>query len=359
MRVCQRPACGNPIEGRPSSARYCSDDCRDDVRRAKQRSAPIPPRDCDRCGTTIEKPYKGDQRYCSSDCSYAVHLEAVGKPPAREDEQMAKLFRYYQSKENITITERPEGTRLVSLSDTQLPFVDQPLLEAVYTFVEDFKPHDIIINGDWLDCYSISAFDQRPERLFNLEDEMQQGADIIRQLKRLAAKDCRVYFVFGNHEERLEKEIWRRAQNFSFLVKTIPEAMELDTLCEGYVPYGKHVDYLGFVFTHGNFVSAFSAYTARKHYERYRSSGVNGHTHRLGSYSSTDMHGRSHTWYEQGALCRKDLEYVRGVANWQQGFLTATVAAGALHPQLVHVIETDQGRGFFAAGRYYAINDVR
>ena len=99
------------------------------------------------------------------------------------------------------------------------------------------------------------------------------------------------------------------------------------------------------------------AWQIKRHLERYRSSGVNGHTHRLGSYSVTDMHGRSHTWYEQGCLCRRDLEYVRGVGNWQQGFLIGTVANGALHPQLIHTIEADSGRGFYAGGRYYSIKD--
>lgn len=346
--------CGADFPALSRNAKRCTA-CRtkraNDVRRRPENE----PRDCAFCGSTF-RPGKADAQYCSRDCAYQAHLGKKRTEPER-DEQMDKLFRYYQAKDNITISERPEGTRLVSLSDLQLPFVDRPLLEAVYTFVEDFKPHDIILNGDILDCYSISSFDQRPERLFNLEDEMAQGADIIRTLKRLSAKDCRVYFVFGNHEERMEKEIWRRAQNFSFMVKTIPEAMELDTLCEGYVPYGKHVDYLGFVFTHGNFVSAFSAYTARKHYDRYRSSGVNGHTHRMGSYSATDMHGRSHTWYEQGCLCRKDLEYVRGTANWQQGLLYGQTAGGALHPTLCHVIETKNGRGFMAGGKYYEIRD--
>lgn len=348
--------CGQDFAAQSKNAQRCKP-CRDKRANDVRRRPANEPRDCAFCGSTF-RPVKSDAQYCSPECAYQGQLKGKRAPEDRgRDEQMDKLFRYYKGKDNITVSERPEGTRLVSLSDLQLPFVDEPLLAAVLSFVEDFKPHDIILNGDILDCFSISTFDQRPERLFNLDDEMMQAADIIRALKRVAAKDCKVYFVFGNHEERMEKEIWRRAQSFSFMVKTIPEAMELDTLCEGYVPYGKHVDYLGFVFTHGNFVSAFSAYTARKHYERYRSSGVNGHTHRMGSYSATDMHNRSHTWLEQGCLCRKDLDYVRGVGNWQQGFLWGVVADNALHPQLAHVIETDRGRGFFAGGRHYRIND--
>jgi uncharacterized C2H2 Zn-finger protein len=331
--------------------------CRSAAKKARERIGTTI-RDCARCGSTF-KPYKGDQKYCSKECGYDAHLEAAGVPPERKaaDEQMEKLFRYYKAKNNIEITDRPDGTRLVSFSDLQLPFVDEPLLDAVVEFVSDYKPHDIILNGDILDCYEVSDFDKRPERLFNLGTEFEMADAIVRKLKRYAAKDCQVWWVDGNHEERLQRAIWRRAQDFSFLVKDIPEALRLDDTCAGYVPYGKHIDYLGFVFTHGNFVSSYSAYTAKRHLERYRSSGVNGHTHRLGSYSVTDMHGRSHTWYEQGCLCRRDLEYVRGVGNWQQGFLIGTVANGALHPQLIHTIEADSGRGFYAGGKYYSIKD--
>jgi hypothetical protein len=178
------------------------------------------------------------------------------------------------------------------------------------------------------------------------------------KLKRYAAKDCRIYWIDGNHEERLQRVIWRRAQEFSFLVKDIPESLNLDELCEAYVPYGKHVEYLGFVFTHGNFVSSMSAYTAKRHYDRYRSSGNNGHTHRLGWYFATDMHARTHSWQENGCICRTDLDYVRGVANWQPGFSWGVVFNNAYHPQLAPVINYDEGRGFYAGGKHYAINDA-
>lgn len=95
--------------------------------------------------------------------------------------------------------------------------------------------------------------------------------------------------------------------------------------------------------------------TARRHLMAYGSSGVCGHTHRAGSVSKTDMNGRTHTWYEQGALCRVDLEYVRGVADWQQAFLIGEVHGGALHPQLIRVIDSRGHRGFVAAGNYYRV----
>ena len=265
---------------------------------------------------------------------------------------MERLFRYYKERDNITISDRPDGSRLLIISDIQFPFADEPLLKAVNRFIADWKPNDIIYNGDCIDCYEISDFDKRPERLFNLQDEFEMMIDLMHEHRRCGA---RLWFIEGNHEERMNRAIWRKAAGFSFMVADIPEALKLDELTDGFVPYGKHIDYLGFTVTHGNVVSQYSAYTARRHYDKYHSSGANGHTHRLGSYSHTDMRGRSHTWFETGCLCRRDMEYVKGTANWQHGFLIGEVHNGALHPSLVRVVETNNGRGFLAAGKYYRI----
>lgn len=323
-------------------------------------------RNCARCGVKFTAA-SHNSKFCGTECAGEHHNERRRRTIPEQtvldrgaklsaDEQMEKLFSYYQDRDSIAISKRPDGTRLVAISDTQFPFVDEPLLEAVNGFIQKWKPNDIIYNGDILDFYEISDFDKRPNRKFTVLDELEWARELMLTHKKLAAKGARLWWIDGNHEERLQRAIWRHAQGFSELVKDIPEALQLGELAEGYVPYGKHVDYLGFVFTHGKRVNKHSAYTARAHFDEYRSSGVNGHTHRLGSYSMTDMHRRSHTWYEMGCLCRLDLEYIKGHPNWQQGFLIGEVFDGRFHPQLVHVVEGHDGsRGFVAAGEYYRV----
>ena len=276
--------------------------------------------------------------------------------PTAADPQMASLFYDYESTPNIEIHSRREGDKLISISDTQFPFVDQPLLDAVHRFMSDWQPNDIIYNGDMLDYYEISVFDKRPGTKFNIADEEQWARDLL-DLHEEIAPGSQKFWIDGNHEERLTRATWRDAGKFASHVKTLPEVLGLEERGVGYVPYGKHVEYLGFVFTHGNFVSSDSAMTARRHMQAYRSSGANGHTHRLGSFSKTDMNRKSHTWLEQGCLCRTDLEYMKAHPDWQQGFLIGYVYGGALHPQLIHVIEAHGQRGFVAAGKYYRVED--
>ena len=310
----------------------------------RARSGGAPKRYCQKCAD--------DRRRERQRVHVPAEAVAVAAPP---DEQMARLFRNYQARDSITIDKRPDGTRLVILSDAQIPFIDEPLLAAVLRFVDDFKPNDLIINGDWIDAYEISDFDKRPQRLFDLQTEFEQAGDTIDDLRSRIAPKGKVWWIDGNHEERINRTIWRHAQGFAFMAGDIVSGLALEARTAGYVPYGKHIDYLGFTVTHGNYVSQHSAYTAKKHADRYHSSGCNGHTHRAGSYSYRDGRGKSHTWFEIGCLCRMDLEYVRGVANWQQAFMCGTVMNGALHTQLVRVIETAGGRGFMVEGKFYKI----
>jgi hypothetical protein len=360
---CEYSECSNIIDdGSHGNRKFCSLTCR------RKNTAKYEWNDRERICRGCSIPFTADspnQRYCERTCTRKHENEKrrmtsvdLNEPLSGRDEQMEKLFRYYEEQHSIVIDERPEGSRLVILSDLQLPFVDEPLLRAVNRFIKDFKPHDIIYNGDIIDCYEVSDFDKRPARMFNLDDECEMAKDILRQHKRESLPDTKLWWIDGNHEQRYQRVIWRRASGFEFAVKDLAELLELDELTEGFVPYGKHIEYLGFTITHGNFVSQFSGYTARRHYDRYHSSGANGHTHRLGAYYHTDMHGKQHAWFEGGCICRKDLEYVKGVANWQQGFMIGTVLGGALHPQIIHVIEYKSGkRGFYANGTHYPIFD--
>lgn len=342
---CQR--CDKLFTAYSHNTRRCVP-CRKKVENDRRRRSPLP-QTCDICEDEF-KPYKSGVKYCGPKC--AREASNRKRTPERDD-QMERLFRYYKSRESVTIDEAKDGDRVLVLSDTQFPFSDIKLLETIDRFIEDWKPTDIFYNGDITDCYEISDFDRRPERLFNLQDEFEMTADWTARHRRLTK--CRQWWVDGNHEERMNRTIWRKAQGFSFMVADIAEALELEKWTKGFVPYGKHFDYLGFIITHGTIVRKNAGYTARAMMEKYRSSGVSGHTHRAGSHSMTDHRERSHTWYEQGCLCRLDLDYLKAHPDWQHAFVLGTVYGGALHPQLVRVVETKRGRGFVAAGTYYKI----
>jgi len=336
------------------------DKCRHERNKTQQRKASqLEEIDCERCGRRF-KQYKGDQRMCSPRCrrdrENELHRLRDDDPNRRDerqavrDEQMERLFRYYRSRDNITITEAQDGDRVLVVSDHQLPFVDEPFVEAEDRFIADWRPNWIIYAGDVIDCYEISDFDKRPHRLFSLPDEIEMAQSLLERHQRLSP-GVRQFWIDGNHEERVQRVIWRRANEFAFMVRDLPEQMKLDRLTEGFVPYGKHMDFLGFIITHGSIVRKQSAYTARAMLETYRSSGCSGHTHRAGDHSMSDSRGVAHTWYELGCHCRLDLEYMKRPPDWQHAFLAGRVWNGALHPHLVREIEN----GFSVEGQFYEV----
>jgi hypothetical protein len=342
--------CHEPFESNSKLQKLCSPGCIN-ARNAERRRMNLPERVCVTCGVTF-KPLRDIQKNCSGECNAARNRET--DKDVADTPQAAKLYSYYRERESIEITDRPDGTRVLITSDYQYPFVDEPLLGAVEEFIQDWKPNDLIYNGDILDCYSLSVFDKNPFRKFNLMTEIEMAADMLRRHKRLSGG--RLWWIDGNHEQRVLRNMWR-AGDAAWLMRDLPEAMGLDELTEGFVPYGKHIDYLGFIITHGNWVSQFSGYTARKHLEKYRSSGASGHTHRLGSYFATDSQYRGHAWYETGCMCRMDLEYNLSHPNWQHGFVIGRVYDGMLFPQTVPVISKQgQGRAFVVDGNVYRLD---
>ena len=50
----------------------------------------------------------------------------------------------------------------VILNDIQYPFHDEQCLALVKLFIKDIKPDGVRLNGDIVDCYSISSFTKDP-----------------------------------------------------------------------------------------------------------------------------------------------------------------------------------------------------
>jgi len=95
----------------------------------------------------------------------------------------------------------------------------------------------------------------------------------------------------------------------------IPTLLELD---KHKIEYRDTFTYNGFLFKHGDITRKFSGYTSRGEFERENTSGVSGHTHRLGAYYTTKRSGR-YIWVESGCLCSLSPDYIQGVPDWQHG----------------------------------------
>lgn len=222
--------------------------------------------------------------------------------------------------------------RVVVLSDIHVPYEDKICQALVLRFLQEFKPTKLIINGDLLDFHQISSFDREPSRRMHLTDDIVLAQDYLKQLVANVPETTEKIFLGGNHCDRLRKYLWRSAPELTQIAgNDIPSLLNLQGW--NYIPYynaaavnngvpGYNLDNV-LLITHGICARKYSGYTARAHFERFHTSGVCGHVHRLGQHYFR-AYGGVWTWIEGGCLCQLEPPYAPS-PDWQQGFVAGYV----------------------------------
>lgn len=209
--------------------------------------------------------------------------------------------------------------RVVFISDIHAPFHDVKALSILYNFIKWFKPETVFIMGDLLDCYAISRFTKDPKGKLNFKKEIDSAKVILQQIRKVCGK-AKIYYLRGNHELRMQRYLWNRAEELSMMPELeVQSLLKLDDLKIEYIERGMTI-YKGVMVKHGTIVRQYSGYSAKAEFEKNGCSGVSAHTHREASYMHTNS-GGDYKWMETGCLCSLEQEYMEGqTPNWQQGF---------------------------------------
>jgi len=212
----------------------------------------------------------------------------------------------------------------VIVSDLQAPYVDRKAVDAVSEFIEDFKPDVVACVGDEADLPQLSRWTRGTKGEFtgDIGKHRDVTVEVLRQLKIQ-------HLSRSNHGDRLWTSISTR----------LPGLMGLPEL--EYGTFFRHQE-LGITFHREPFQLAKGWYlmhgdegSLSKHggmtgaglSTRIGSSVVCGHTHRMGLIPTTEMVGskiqRIRWGMEVGHLIdikTSGMAYMKGMANWQQGF---------------------------------------
>jgi len=248
--------------------------------------------------------------------------------------------------------------RTVIAGDFHVSAHDPHAFKLFIKFLRWYKPKTLIINGDFLDCYTISRFDKSPMNRETLQEEINAGKALLLKIAA-ATPGCKRIYVFGNHENRLEKYMMRNAREL-YGIFTLQDLLDVNgqyefinsTLDDNYYQLGEL--YVG----HWNRVSKHSAYTVKNIMADRQVSIVQSHTHRAGMYMQTGLGGFIEGW-EIGCMCDRKPEYcVR--PNWQQGFLVIDPVFGGRNFQATFTkIFHKHGMCFCGyAGKTFAIKEV-
>lgn len=212
-------------------------------------------------------------------------------------------------------------TKTVFISDVHYPFEDEAALHAVYDLIEDLQPEEVVLIGDLVDFYDVSRFSKDPKRIGNLQVEINEAKSGLKRLREIVP-DSKIYYIEGNHERRLEKYLMENPELASLDALSVENLLGLKELDIDYYPLGRDLKLGKYWIIHGDEdsggkLSQYSAGSAKATTEKFGTSIIMGHSHRLGSFYKTLYDGEILEAYEIGCLST-DLDYIHN-ANWQRG----------------------------------------
>jgi predicted phosphodiesterase len=188
--------------------------------------------------------------------------------------------------------------------------------ELVKKFIKIYKPHETILLGDFMDCMSVSHWNEGRPLLVENKRYCEEIGFANKQLDYLQKYSKMITYLEGNHENWVEQYIERFPQLQGGI--EIPLRLELEDRRIEWIPLNQLYKVGHMSFTHGIYTNNFHA---KKHLETFGGCICYGHTHR----------SQSHTWkmamqepimaYGLGCLCSHSPHYLKNKpASWIDQF---------------------------------------
>lgn len=210
--------------------------------------------------------------------------------------------------------------RILFVPDTHVPYHDVDKWNLMLRAARVFKPHTIVVLGDFADFYCISQHSKSPERGRLLKDEIAEVNSCLTQLDALGAQ--RKIYISGNHEDRYDRYISEHAPEF-YDMMSLKDLFKLGKRGWQWVDYGDAIQIgkLWVTHDHGK-AGKYAHYQAQAAFE---GNIVMGHTHRLGYTVVGNALGHAHVAAMFGWLGSVDevQDYMYRIAanrDWAHGF---------------------------------------
>lgn len=221
------------------------------------------------------------------------------------------------------------------ISDLHVPYHDPSALGVMLKMQQYYKPKNVIMNGDMLDCVQLSRFSKDPQDPESFKAHIVDLCIIIRKMQKYS----NVIYIEGNHEARVGKYINDHAPALFGLVsiegllkRHLTKKVEYVRTTPG---ESMRTWYDELLIGHFGKASKNTCYTVKLLVEKYMTNVVQAHTHRLGEYAIRGYNGILRGW-ENGCLCDLDPSYI-AKPNWQQGFLVYTGNKERWNTEIVHI----------------------
>lgn len=215
--------------------------------------------------------------------------------------------------------------RVLVLGDVHIPYHDVLALRAVENYMRDNTFDECIYLGDILDFHELSQYSQdEPEVISKkIKDTYRMGnefLDIQTEILRGNNKKCKMVFIEGNHEYRVQRFLDREPRLRGFI--EVDEQLWLKERGIEWIPSWSTAQ----VYKKGkaNFLHGIytNKYHANKMVSIYGEPVYYGHVHSIQSYSHvTRANDKLLEGKSLGCLCLLEQSYLRGnPTNWAQSF---------------------------------------
>jgi transcriptional regulator with XRE-family HTH domain len=235
-------------------------------------------------------------------------------------------------RQEITQTSNPYA---LVLGDIHFGSEDWDVLNIFLQAVEEIRPSTIVLNGDTLDMFAISKYSKDIRYNTSLLKEREEFHKFLYLLHEVTASHkTDIYETNANHSgDGLEGRWWRYLSERIGELGEIPEIKEKLSYQSIFYPQAdwnktKLVDFLeiveGFIIMHGDVVRRHGGYSARGLFEKWFTSIMCNHTHRIGMTpqripSIGSQKEKIIRVYENGCACNLKPLYA-SAANWQNAF---------------------------------------
>lgn len=211
------------------------------------------------------------------------------------------------------------------ISDLHIPFEERKVVAEFFNAVQQTKPRTIIIGGDLIDFSAISSHVTHPDDIESTDYEIKKTIQFLERLRKVAGKKATIYWIEGNHEQRLIKYLMKNARELATIYK-----FSFDMLFE---LYRKDINVIfvesntvlkidNWVFRHGHEIgygSSIPGNNARKGIYNYGLNYVQGHVHR-GNLIRIRQFDKILTGIENPCACEINPRYANGFSGWHQGW---------------------------------------
>ena len=257
----------------------------------------------------------------------------------------------------------PDIKKYLVISDLQVPYHDPKAVEVMLRIAEDFRPHGLVINGDFCDWRTLSdhyaARDEVGSRLMpTLKEEIIAQTTLLDEILDRVKAD-QVWWNDGNHEFRLNRMLYKQPTVVQLLgikeiadrltVKSIFDMNNRDIKYTGEYPNGFWLKPGEVWIEHGFNTSLKAGYTVSRLLDARGASVIVGHCERLAVIWKRAIDQRMFG-AESGNLSILGERAGKGIystvphtapelMNHQQGFLTLLYDGKQWYPEAVPIYD--------------------